>query len=63
MRVSGKKYEIEPIDENHVRVNIREGDKVVSVVIKIVTERAANIIKTNRERAVTPLASRREVAA
>jgi hypothetical protein len=50
MNRAGKKLDVERIDDKHVRVTIREGDKIVSVVLKIVTERAAEIIESERER-------------
>jgi hypothetical protein len=36
---------IERIDEQHVRVNINTGGKVVSLIIRVMTERAAEIVE------------------
>lgn len=51
MNPPAKKFEVERLDDNHVRVRIRDGEKIVTVVLKLVTERAAEKIESSRDRA------------
>jgi hypothetical protein len=50
MKLANGKFEVEPLDESHVRLKIRDGEKTVTVILRVVAERAAELIEINRGR-------------
>jgi hypothetical protein len=45
---------IEPIDAQHVRVNVNADGKVVSLIIRVMTERAAEMVEKENTAAPQP---------
>jgi hypothetical protein len=43
------KIEVEPVDDNHVRLKIRNGSKIVELIVRVTSEQVANIIESEQE--------------
>ena len=49
MNPNSENLAIEQIDDQHVRVNVNSNGKIVSLIIRVMTERAAEIVENENK--------------